>query len=309
MDWITPQLAQSRAVAAAVITVDGELVEANEGFRWLLGLGAEAAEGIAVDACFIQPTFARLRELPPDPEGQCHAGMVTLGEYAGRTWTLQGRVWQRDGRLYLLAEHDVEELHRLNDVMLELNRESADAQHALAQASVTLRQREDEIRRLSLTDGLTAVGNRRALEQALEAGLARAAGEGAVFSVLAADPDGCKQVNERYGYRIGDVVLVAFGTLLRQKSRDTDFVARYGGKEFVVLLPGIDLAGAREIAERMRADWEEVDIEPIREPLQASFGVAQHAAGESADALLRRLEDALRAAKTTGRNRVIVAAT
>ena len=103
------------------------------------------------------------------------------------------------------------------------------------------------------------------------------------------------------------VVLVAFGTLLRQKSRDADFVGRYGGKEFVVLLPGIDLAGAREIAERMRAAWEQVEIEPIGEPLHASFGVAQQGSGESAEALLRRAEEALRTAKSSGRNQVLAA--
>jgi diguanylate cyclase (GGDEF)-like protein len=268
----------------------------------------DAGPGAAVAEHFIQPTFARLRDQPAAADGECYVGLITLGEQAGRAWTLQGRVWRRDAHFYLLAEHDVEELHRINELVLALNRQSADAQHALAQASVTLRQREDEIRRMSLTDGLTAVGNRRALEQALAAGLARAAQQSAAFSLVTADPDGCKQVNERYGYRTGDVVLVAFGTLLRQRSRDTDFVARYGGKEFVVLLPGIDLSGAREVAERMRAAWEEVDIEPIREPLHASFGVAQHRAGESADVFLRRAEEALRSAKSSGRNRVTTAA-
>lgn len=304
MSWISPQLADSRAVAAAVVTADGELVEANDGFRRLFGLEPAQDEATDVASYFIQPAFTRLRDQPTGPDGACHEGMFTLGDYSGRTWTLRGRAWRREGRVYLLAEHDVEELQRLNDVMLELNRESADAQHALAQANVTLRQREDEIRRLSLTDGLTAVGNRRALEQALAGELERAARDDSALSLVAADPDGCKRINERYGHPVGDVVLVAFGTLLRQTSRDSDCVARYGGKEFVVLLPGINRAGAAEIAERMRTAWQAVEIEPIREPLQASFGVVQQAPGEGAEALLQRAAQALRLAKNAGGNRV-----
>lgn len=306
MSWISPQLAGSRAVAAAVVSTDGDLLEANDGFRWLFGLGSDGGAAHGVASYFIQPAFARLRDQPTGPDGACHEGMFTLGDYSGHTWTLRGRAWRRDGRVYLLAEHDVEELHRLNDVMLALNRESADAQHALAQANVTLRQRDDEIRRLSLTDGLTALGNRRALERTLATELGRVA-QGGVLSLVAADPDGCKRINERYGHAVGDVVLVAFGTLLRQCSRDTDCVARYGGKEFVVLLPGIDLGGAREIAERMRAAWQAVEIEPVREPLRASFGVVQHFPGEGADALLQRAAEALRGAKGAGGNCVAAA--
>lgn len=301
MSWISSQLAGSRAVAAAVVTIDGDLVEANDGFRWLFGLEPDSGNVAGVGGYFIQPAFARLRDQPTGPDGACHEGMFTLGDYSGHTWTLRGRAWRRDGRVYLLAEHDVEELHRLNDVMLALNRESADAQHALAQANVTLRQRDDEIRRLSLTDGLTALGNRRALDRALVAELERVA-PGGVLSLVAADPDGCKRINDRYGHAVGDVVLVAFGTLLRQSSRDTDCVARYGGKAFMVLLPGIALAGAQEIAERMRAAWQAVEIEPIQEPLHASFGVVQHIAGEGAEALLQRADEALRRAKQAGGN-------
>lgn len=301
MSWISPQLAGSRAVAAAVITIDGDLVEANEGFRWLFGLTQDGGEPAGVASYFIQPAFTRLRDQPTGPDGTCHEGMFTLGDYSGHTWTLRGRAWRREDRVYLLVEHDIAELHRLNDVMLALNRESADAQHALAQANVTLRQRDDEIRRLSLTDALTALGNRRALERALATELERVAG-GGELSLVAADPDGCKRINEMYGHAVGDVVLVAFGTLLRQASRDSDCVARYGSKEFVVLLPGIDLAGAQDIAERMRASWQAVEIEPVQEPLQASFGVVQHEPGEGPEALLQRADEALRRAKNAGGN-------
>ncbi|MGD9388321.1 MAG: GGDEF domain-containing protein, partial [Gammaproteobacteria bacterium] len=96
MAWISSQLARSRAVAAAVITVDGELVEANDGFRWLLGPAADAGPGAAVAEHFIQPTFARLRDQPAAADGECYVGLITLGEQAGRAWTLQGRVWHRD---------------------------------------------------------------------------------------------------------------------------------------------------------------------------------------------------------------------
>jgi diguanylate cyclase (GGDEF)-like protein len=113
-------------------------------------------------------------------------------------------------------------------------------------------------------------------------------------------------VNDNYGHEVGDKVLVAFGDLLRRRTRATDIVARFGGEEFVVLMPDTDLANAFAIADRIREAFAASTIEPLPNPLTASFGVAEMAPGEQGNDLLRRADIALYDAKHSGRNRVAI---
>ena len=108
-----------------------------------------------------------------------------------------------------------------------------------------------------------------------------------------ADLDHFKRVNDTYGHEAGDKVLAAFSDLLRRCTRATDVVARFGGEEFVVLMPATDLAQASAIAERIRGEFAACRVEPLPDPVTASFGVAQLAAGEQGPALLRRADGAL----------------
>jgi two-component system cell cycle response regulator len=120
-----------------------------------------------------------------------------------------------------------------------------------------------------------------------------------------ADLDHFKRVNDIYGHEAGDKVLAAFGELLRGCTRATDVVARFGGEEFVVLMPNTDLKHALATAERIRKVLASTRVEPLPDPITVSVGVAELAAAEQGDALLRRVDKALFTAKQSGRNRVI----
>jgi diguanylate cyclase (GGDEF)-like protein len=126
------------------------------------------------------------------------------------------------------------------------------------------------------------------------------------------DLDHFKTVNDTYGHPAGDAVLAAFGAQLRQNSRATDVVARFGGEEFLVLMPETPLTSALEWAERMRALCERTTVAPLPAPVTVSLGVAtlQHSAANSDDAIRQLVQDAdaaLYQAKRAGRNRVAVA--
>jgi diguanylate cyclase (GGDEF)-like protein len=205
----------------------------------------------------------------------------------------------------VLAEYDIEELERLNDYMLELNAEYANAQLELAQTNLKLRQRDAQIVALSLTDPLTGVGNRRQLEQGLEIEIGRAARTGGKLCVWMADFDHFKRVNDTYGHEAGDKVLKAFGDLLHRQTRSTDIVTRFGGEEFVVLMPNTNLEQALATGERIRKAFAAFLVEPLLEPVTVSAGVAELAAGEQGDALIRRVDEALFEAKRSGRNCVV----
>lgn len=164
-----------------------------------------------------------------------------------------------------------------------------------------------ELRRHSRYDALTGVLNRRAIGEALEAEVQRSRRLGEPFALLMLDADHFKAINDRSGHAAGDRALQHLGTLLAAQARDIDRVGRWGGEEFVLLLPGTTLAQAREAAERLR---ERVEALPPRWqeqplPLTLSIGAAQWAgAGDELAALLARADAALYRAKAGGRNRV-----
>lgn len=302
MPSFSPELNPLLAVVAAVLELDGTLIEANAGFLRLIKLEGRPPIGAHASGCFVQPDFASLLRAPTGVGGEIHRGLLTMGDYAGRTWTLRARIWRADGQLHLLAEHDIEELERLNDTILALNNDYAKAQLALAHLNLELQQREAQIVAISLTDPLTSVGNRRRLEQALALEIGRAERTGSKLCAVMADLDHFKHVNDTHGHDAGDRVLAAFGELLSRQTRATDIVTRFGGEEFIVLMPHTDLEYALVTAERIRAALAVARVKPLPDPVTASFGVAELAAGETGEALLARVDTALYAAKQAGRN-------
>ncbi len=167
-----------------------------------------------------------------------------------------------------------------------------------------------ELQNASRYDALTGLLNRRAFEEALDAEVQRSRRLGEPFSVLMLDADHFKDINDREGHAAGDRALQHLGTLLAAHMRDIDRVGRYGGEEFVVLLPGTGRHDAQVTAERLREKvaglpprWQDRAL-----PLTVSIGVSEwRAEGDDVAALLARADAALYRAKESGRNRVAVA--
>ncbi len=305
MSWFPPDLEPLLAVAAATLDDRGTLLEANAGFVRLVKVDGPPAIGAPTARFFLQPDFATLLRAPADADGLVHRGLLTIGDPMRDPRSLRSRVWRVDSQVRLLAEYDVDDLERLYDIMIGLNRDYASAQFELAQTNLKLQQREAEILAASLTDPLTGVGNRRRLQQALALEIGRAGRTGERCSAFMADLDHFKRINDTQGHDAGDEVLVAFGALLRRETRPTDVVARFGGEEFVVLMPHTNLEHALATAERIRAALARDRIGSQAIAATGSFGVAALAPDELGDALLRRLDKALYEAKQSGRNRVV----
>jgi diguanylate cyclase (GGDEF)-like protein len=165
-------------------------------------------------------------------------------------------------------------------------------------------------RQLATTDELTQLANRRQFDEALAAEVLRAERFRDPVAVVVADLDNFKEVNDRFGHDVGDLVLRAFAAAIRMNVRDVDLAARYGGEEFTVLLPATDAGGGRQLAERLRLAVEELSLDSGgggSVSVRSSFGVASYPAESSAAALMRAADRALYRAKAAGKNRVVVA--
>lgn len=162
---------------------------------------------------------------------------------------------------------------------------------------------EAEVRLQAMTDDLTGLANRRALDEAIEDALARAVGSGQPFAVVMADLDHFKAINDRFGHHAGDEALAAFARRLRSGLRADDRGFRYGGEEFCVLMPRTDGGSALALADALRRHVS-LPPEADRRGLSASFGVAVWRTGDTVDSMFHRADQALYRAKVQGRDRV-----
>lgn len=179
----------------------------------------------------------------------------------------------------------------------------------LAPPLANLRLRE-QLRDQTIRDGLTGAFNRRYLEEALGRELGRSArGGGYPIGVVMIDLDHFKRVNDTFGHRVGDQVLRSFATFLMRGVRVDDIVCRYGGEEFVVILPGSTVAATMTRVETLREAWEAMSAQQRtgdRPPTTFSAGVAAGPIdGASTDRLLEAADRALYQAKSNGRNCVV----
>ncbi len=174
-------------------------------------------------------------------------------------------------------------------------------------ASTTAERRMES---MALTDPLTGLLNRRSMEQRLREAAHGFQRTGRAFSVVMADVDRFKRINDAHGHAAGDRVLRALAGLFGERLRGHDAVARWGGEEFLLLLPETDLATACEVADRLRVTVEArlPETASLSESITLTFGVAVFDRPMRVDACLEKADEALYAGKAEGRNRVVSAA-
>lgn len=212
---------------------------------------------------------------------------------------------------FLYAEFGEFGIWTLNDVT-ERNR----SEHALLQANLSLQDQLAEIRLLqeqlreqATHDPLTHLYNRRYLDETLERELARALREGYPLTVAMLDIDHFKQLNDTYGHQAGDEVLKSLAEILLRNSRTSDIACRYGGEEFILVLPNMPLEAASRRAEQWRREFSEniTCFGQFELKSTVSIGLAAFPGhGKNRDALLEAADQALYGAKRSGRNQVLV---
>jgi diguanylate cyclase (GGDEF)-like protein len=206
---------------------------------------------------------------------------------------------------YITKPIDFAELKARLRSMLRIKR----LQDELEERERQLLEANERLKHMSRTDALTGLENRRSSETQLDVLFAHGERLGEPLSCVLCDLDRFKSVNDDYGHQAGDAVLKQFAGILKREAREIDLVGRYGGEEFVVLLPGTVLDAAVTFAERVRKAVEAHTFVFEGGSLKrtASFGVAgwPHPRVSNCDRLVRAADDAMYVAKETGRNRVV----
>ncbi|HEY4303046.1 MAG TPA: PleD family two-component system response regulator [Gemmatimonadaceae bacterium] len=206
---------------------------------------------------------------------------------------------------YITKPIDFAELKARLTSMLRIKR----LQEDLEERERQLLEANERLRHMSQTDGLTGLDNRRNLEERIEEMFEHAKRLNEPFSCVMCDLDRFKSVNDTYGHQAGDNILKQFAKILRNEVREIDRAGRFGGEEFMLLLPGTVLDAAVTFAERVRKQIESHTFTFDQTSIQktASIGVSAwpHPRIKDCDALVRAADDALYVAKETGRNRVV----
>jgi diguanylate cyclase len=286
------------------------------------------ARGVRAAGDLLEATRARQHELKRERElardalkAMFQRMLAELGELGSHTGRFNDRL-QRHAETIARADslqglagvvHEmVSETQAVHQVVSGA-RERLSSEHARAvQLEQRVRDLESELRRLAdeaSTDALTQVANRRGLVQAFECETPRADAAAPPLAVGLIDIDNFKKLNDSLGHAVGDVALKALAAHVRQSLRPVDHVARFGGEEFVVLLPATTLDAAQQALTRLQRGLSaSLFMHEGREVFVTfSAGVTLHRPGETLDAALDRADQALYEAKRTGKNRTCTA--
>ncbi len=322
---IPVELAEEKERLTSLLDRSGSIEAALEGTAKLLAAINERLrrEQSEIER-FLEQLSGRLQTL----ESQTHdVGRLFLG--GDRRWEDKLSAQVDHLRLQTIEETDLETLkqvvaERLNAIGTQLQtlreaeeRRNLEAERKIVEMSRRLRELEQESEDLrqrlrlahqqALRDPLTGLPNRQAVDERIAQEFARWRRFGEPFTMLLWDIDHFKQINDRFGHRAGDKALSIVARILRDGIREVDFVGRYGGEEFLMLLPETDGDGAFKLAEKLRRAVENCGFnsrgKPV--PVTISCGLSSVREGDTPERLFERVDQALYQAKAQGRNRCV----
>ncbi len=199
--------------------------------------------------------------------------------------------------------------HMENDPALNLDDFLSTVQCLVSFITVTSKELSDAYQKLAFVaghDSLTDLLNRGRIEWVLRHLIEDTNKTHHTFSAIMIDIDSFKHINDTYGHSVGDDVLIRLADIMKNGVRPTDYAGRWGGDEFVILLPDTDIDQSEKVADRMRRNFAEADILPDGKAVTASFGVTTSYEGETLESFYRRMDSALYTAKGAGKNQVIL---
>ena len=269
----------SQSVLYTTSDIDAKITSVSKAFEELTGYKEEELIG-------------KSHNIFRDPE--------TPKEFYENMWSILGRNEKFEGELKNYTKHnEVFWIKIVIDPMFDDNNNKIG--YASYRENITNTKKLEYI---STHDTLTNIYNRGFFNRKLESKIKSSKRYGTNFSLILLDIDHFKKVNDTYGHNAGDTVLIKIAQTIKDNLRDDDLVARWGGEEFVILLPHTELNGALLLAEKLRIIIENSSILP-QQKITSSFGVGIYTNKESQTSFFEKIDNALYLAKANGRNCVV----
>ena len=302
-------LAESDGVCALLLSPDGVIRARNSAADRMFAPDPAANSGPSIWDYLVCTDVEPLRQRLSESAGQDDDYLLlNLSDAQHKAVTLDAGLIRCGGSTLLLGTQERRHDSQFQDEIVKLTNDLSVMIREADRKTRELEEAKKTVERLARTDALTGLANRRTLHEALQLEIARAGRLNASLSVIIADLDHFKSINDRYGHIHGDSVLVHAAAVFATQSRTYDLAARYGGEEFILLLPGTPTREAAAIAERIRKEVEGLQVAECPARITLSLGVATWRTGEAPEPFVSRADAALYHAKDAGRNRVEVAA-
>ncbi len=271
-----------------------------------------APEGILLFSCLTRRIF--LKEATSQILAGYRESCTAPGGYvSGEILRIQGTIYTSNMTLVSVAFRESETAlphkFKAKDDPVVFNETLSTIQRLatfITEATKELQETQKQLSFAATHDSFTGLLNRGSIEMLLVRHVSDMHMRQVPFSAIMIDLDSFKTVNDTYGHDMGDQILLKVSDTMRQMIRPTDSAGRWGGDEFVILLPGANLDAASLVAERLRKAFLAIDVLPDKAPVTASFGVTTAFEGESEQSFYKRMDNALYQAKEAGRNQVIL---
>ncbi|MFO7736820.1 MAG: GGDEF domain-containing protein [bacterium] len=192
--------------------------------------------------------------------------------------------------------------------LIETNKNLFIQLQKLMRKNENLSQEIKKLKKEVRIDPLTGLYNRYSMKEQISNEMSRVDRYGETFSLLIIDIDYFKNINDTYGHLAGDSVLAETAAIIKKSLRKSDSVFRYGGEEFLAILPATSVKGAVSTADKLRLCISEADFSDLERKITVSIGVSEYSPDQSEEELIHSVDMALYDAKRNGRNRVMVAA-
>ncbi|HHV37391.1 MAG TPA: diguanylate cyclase [Candidatus Cloacimonetes bacterium] len=308
-DEVYQTIFDSTLVAVGITDLNGCYIEVNPAWSTYMGYSAEEAKSLCIDQlttedqkCRSSENFAALCEGKID---NIHITRKYLRKDGSSFWTdvYVSPLKDKAGKPVALIAFIVD-IDRLVSAEAELDV----INKKLTKTNTALQKAVEDLTHLASYDTLTHLMNRRVLAESLDREILRCKRSKSGLGIALCDIDDFKKVNDTYGHDVGDIVLVECARIMKEQVRGTDYVGRWGGEEFLFILPDTNPRGAHVVIERIRKKIEKMSI-PLNGAtikLTASFGLSFEYKDFDPKEMIEHADKALYEAKNSGKNRVII---